>query len=142
VIVPDVNLLLYANNPVFREHTLARNWFEAVLTGNEFVGFSWPVLCGFLRISTNARSFADPLDMPFALQLIDDWLDRSHVVVLSPTTNHWIVLVELIRDGQVRGAAVSDAEIATYAIENGGVLYTSDRGFARFPGLKFINPLE
>jgi uncharacterized protein len=141
VIVPDVNLLLYANNPVTREYTIARNWVEAILRGNEFVGFSWPVLCGFLRISTSPRTFPDPLEMEFALKLVNDWINRDHVIVLNPTDDHWVILNRLITDGKVRGAITSDAEIATYATEHGGTLYTTDRGFARFPGLKFINPI-
>lgn len=142
MIVPDVNLLLYANNPVAKEHTVARNWIESILTGNEPVGFSWPVICGFLRISTNPRGFLDPLDMEFALQLVNDWITRAHVIALNPTPAHWLVLNDLLTKGRVRGTMTSDAEIAAYSIEYGGTLYTTDRGFARFPGLKFVNPLD
>jgi toxin-antitoxin system PIN domain toxin len=141
MILPDVNLLIYANNPVAREHTPARNWLEAILTGNEPVGFCWPVLCGFLRVSTNARVFPDPLEMDEALDLVEDWIGREHVVVIAPTDRHWVVLVDLLVKAKIRGSMTTDAEIAAYAVEHGATLYTADRGFARFPSIKIVNPL-
>jgi uncharacterized protein len=141
MIVPDVNLLLYANNPVAREHTQARNWQEAILTGNEAVGFCWPVLCGFLRLSTSPRVFTTPLEMEEAVDLVEDWIARRQVIVVLPTDRHWVILCNLLAEGKVRGPLMSDAEIATYAVEHGAVLHTADRGFARFPSVKTLNPL-
>lgn len=141
MILPDVNLLLYANNPVAREHTQARNWFEAILTGNEAVGFCWPVLCGFLRLSTSMRVFTTPLEMEEAVDLVEDWIARPHVIVTLPTDRHWVTLCDLLVEGKVRGPLTTDAEIATYAVEHGAVLHTADRGFSRFPSVKTMNPL-
>jgi hypothetical protein len=141
MIVPDVNLLLYANNPGAREYPEARKWIEATLTGYEPVGFCWPVLCGFLRVSTSARALPDPLEMNEAIDLVEDWITRSHVAIIAPTENHWAVLQRLLTDAKVRGPATTDAEIASYAVEHGGVLHTADRGFARFAGLRTHNPL-
>jgi predicted nucleic acid-binding protein len=47
----------------------------------------------------------------------------------------------MILEGQASGPLVSDAEIAAITIEHGGVLHTADRDFARFPGLRWKNPL-
>lgn len=141
MILPDVNLLLYANNPVAREHTQARNWLEAILTGNEAVGFCWPVLCGFLRVSTNIRVFPTPLQMEEAVDLVEDWIERPNVIVTLPTDRHWLILCDLLTEGKVRGSSTTDAEIATYAVEHGAVLHTADRGFSRFPSVKTLNPL-
>jgi len=141
MILPDVNLLLYANNPVAREHTQARNWLEAILTGNEAVGFCWPVLFGFLRVSTNIRVFPTPLEMEEAVDLIGNWIARPQVIVTLPTDRHWVILCDLLAEGKVRGAPTTDAEIATYAVEHGAVLHTADRGFSRFPSVRILNPL-
>lgn len=141
MIVPDVNLLLYANNPVAREYTQSRNWVEAILTGNESVGFCWPVLCGFIRISTSSRALLDPLAMEEAIELVDDWIMRPHVMVIPPTERHWLILTKLLNEAKVRGPMTTDAEIAAYAIEYGAVLYTADREFSRYPGLRTCNPL-
>jgi len=141
MILPDVNLLLYANNPVAREHTQARNWLETILTGNEAVGFCWPVVCGFLRLSTSVRVFTTPLEMEEAIDLVEDWIRRQQVIVITPTDRHWLLLCELIREGKVHGPITTDAEIATYAVEHGAVLHTADRGFRRFLSVKTLNPL-
>jgi uncharacterized protein len=141
VIVPDINLLLYANNPVAREYTVAQNWVESILNGNEAVGFCWPVLSGFIRISTSPRALLDPLDIRTAIELVEDYIGRENVVILSATDRHWLIFSDLLVKAKVRGAMTSDAEIATLVIENGGTLYTTDHGFSRYPGLKFVNPL-
>ena len=141
MIIPDVNLLLHANNPVSREYSIAQNWVEAVLSGRETVGFCWPVLCGFIRISTSPRALLDPLQMQEAIELVEDYISRENVVILLPTDRHWIIFSELLIKAKVRGAMTSDAEIATLTIESGGTLYTTDQGFSRYPGLKYVNPL-
>jgi uncharacterized protein len=141
MILPDVNLLLYANNPVAREHTQARNWLESILTGNEAVGFCWPVLCGFLRLSTSTLVYPTPLEMAEAVDLLEDWIARRHVIVILPTDRHWVIVCDLLKEGKVRGGITSDAEIASYAVEHGAVLHTADRGFRRFSSVKTLNPL-
>jgi predicted nucleic acid-binding protein len=51
------------------------------------------------------------------------------------------VLSALLGSAQVSGLLVTDAALAALAIENGATLCTTDHDFARFPGLKWINPL-
>jgi predicted nucleic acid-binding protein len=50
-------------------------------------------------------------------------------------------LRQILVEGKVRAALTTDAELAALTIEHGGVLYTTDRDFARFPGLRWVNPL-
>jgi len=141
MILCDVNLLLYAYNPTAKEHTLAVNWLETILSGSEAVAFCWPVISAFLRVSTNPRAFLDPLTMPEAIQHVNEWLERKNSTVTVPGPEHWLIFSQLLGEGQVRGAMTTDAEIAAYAVEYGAVLHTADRGFARFPNLKTLNPL-
>jgi toxin-antitoxin system PIN domain toxin len=141
MILCDSNLLLYAYNPSAREHTLAVNWLETVLSGTEVVGFCWPVLSAFLRISTNPRAFVNPLTMSEAVGHVNEWLERKNSAVVTPTTEHWMLFSQMLTDGKIRGAMTTDAEIAAYAIEHGAVLYTSDLDFQRFRSLKIVNPL-
>ncbi len=140
MIVPDTNLLLYAYNTVDRKHTIARNWLQALMNGSEPVGFCWPVLLGFLRLSTS-KVFLQPLDTEEAVHIVNRWLAVPHAVVLQPTDRHWLLLTELLLAEQVKGPMVTDAEIATYTIEHGGVLHSADRDFSRFRKLKVLNPL-
>ena len=141
MIVCDANLLLYAYNPTAREHTVAANWLETSLSGSELVGFCWPVISAFLRISTSPRAFLDPLTMEEAIGHVNEWVEQKNSTVLVPSPDHWVIFTQLLKEGKIRGAMTSDAEIATYAVENGAVLHTADRGFSRFPDLKFLNPL-
>ena len=141
MILCDSNLLLYAYNPSARQHTIAANWLQAALNGTETVGFCWPVLSAFLRISTNSRAFENALTMEEAVDHVNAWLERETSQVVLPTADHWVVFMRLVKEGNVRGRTSTDAEIATYAVEHGATLYTADQDFRRFPSLQFINPL-
>ena len=141
MIVCDANLLLYAYNPTAKEHTVAANWLETILSGSEVVGFCWPVISAFLRVSTSPRVFLDPLEMEEAVARASEWFEQKNSTVLAPSSDHWVIFTRLIREGKIRGPMTTDAEIATYAVENGAVLHTADRGFSRFPGLRVENPL-
>lgn len=141
MIVCDANLLLYAYNPTAKEHTVAVNWLETVLSGSELVGFCWPVISAFLRISTSFRAFLDPLTMEQAIGHVNEWLEQKNSTVLVPSADHWVIFTELLKEGKIRGSMTTDAEIGTYAVEHGAVLHTADRGFSRFPSVKTLNPL-
>jgi hypothetical protein len=69
-------------------------------------------------------------------------LEQPNVRVLTPGDDHWLLLRRMIVEGQASGPLVSDAQLAALTIEYGGVLHTTDRDFARFPGLRWKNPLS
>ena len=79
--------------------------------------------------------------MAQAIGIVQQWMDSKQVRLLAPGERHWNLLKTLMIEGQVRGPLVTDAELAALTIEHGGVLYTTDRDFARFPGLRWVNPL-
>lgn len=141
MIVCDANLLLYAYNSVIKEHTVAVNWLETILSGSETVGFCWPVISAFLRISTSSQAFVNPLTMEQAVSDVNEWLGRPNSAVLAPTTEHWMIFTRMLEEGNVRGRTTTDAEIAAYTIEHGAVLHTADRDFRRFSSLQIMNPL-
>jgi hypothetical protein len=142
VIVVDVNLLLYAYNPSAEQHKKARAWLEDVLSGHEPMALSWIVILAFLRLTTNRRVFPRPLLTREAVLIISKWLERSQSVVLDPGEHHWKILQQTISAGKAAGPLLTDAHLAALAIEHGATLYTTDRDFARFPKLKFTNPIE
>lgn len=142
MILVDANLLLHAYNPRSVDHQRGKTWVEEVLSGSDPVGFAWPTLWAFLRISTNARVFTRPLSPVEADEIVSTWLERPVAVVLQPGDRHWHILRGLMRDGQVSGPLVTDAVLAAIAIEHGATLCTTDRDFARFPGLQWMNPLD
>jgi toxin-antitoxin system PIN domain toxin len=142
MILIDANLLLYAYDSASEHHTAARDWLAASLSTPEPAGLAWVTILAFLRIATNPRMRAQPFTSAEAVAVVEEWLERPNMSVLAPTERHWTILKELIRKAQVRGALMMDAHLAALAIEHGATLHTNDRDFSRFPGLKWINPLE
>jgi toxin-antitoxin system PIN domain toxin len=142
MILVDANLLLYAYDPGAAEHQGSRAWLETMLSGSALVRFSWLTLWAFLRITTNPRIFERPLTVPEAAAHVSSWLAQPSAGILEPGERHWDILRQLAQDGQAAGPLVMDAALAAIAIEHGATLCTTDRDFARFPGLTWINPLD
>jgi hypothetical protein len=141
LILADANLLLYAYHPRADEHTASSTWLEDALSGHELVRFAWLTLWAFLRISTNPRVFTHPLSISEAEAAVSSWLARPNSGVLEPGERHWEILRVLLHEARCPGPLVMDAVVAAIAIEHGATLYTTDRDFSRFPGLKWMNPL-
>jgi toxin-antitoxin system PIN domain toxin len=137
----DLNLLIYAVDEASPHHVKARAWLETALSGDQTVGFAWTVLLGFVRLTTNPRVFRSPLTPAEALELVDSWLGQSCVTVLDPTERHSALLRELLVDVGTAGNLTSDAHLAALAIEHGAELCSTDGDFARFPRLRWMNPL-
>jgi uncharacterized protein len=141
VIVVDANLLLYAYGESSPYHSKARTWLEATLSGADLVAFPWQTLAAFVRIATDPRVPGYRRSGHEVLRVINEWLEQPVVRVLAPGDHYWQIFQQMVMEGQAAGRLVSDAEIAALTIESGGVLHTSDRDFARFPGLRWVNPL-
>jgi hypothetical protein len=141
VILVDANLLLYAYDASSEHHARARAWLEEVLSGSDPVGFAWVTLLAFLRIATNPRALARPLSLGEAAAIVSSWLGQPCVSLLQPGERHWEILSGLLEPAQARGPLVMDAHLAALAMEHGAVLASNDRDFARFDGLRIVNPL-
>ncbi|MFL6465866.1 MAG: TA system VapC family ribonuclease toxin [Bryobacteraceae bacterium] len=140
--VLDANILLYAYDTKSPIHSQARTWLQRTFSSNQLIGLPWQSIAAFLRVITNSRLPGDRYSPEEASQVIDKWLEQPNVRLLIPGQAHWPLLRQTIIEGQVRGSLISDAELAALTIEYGGVLYTTDRDFARFPGLRWTNPLQ
>jgi uncharacterized protein len=138
----DANILLYAYDPSSSHHQAARDWLEAIFSAPEPVALTWVTLLAFLRIGTSPRAVEHPLSVNEATAIIEEWLERPMVTLLNPGERHWEILRQLMDKGQARGNLIMDAHLGALAIEHGATLATCDRDFARFPGLKFLNPLD
>jgi uncharacterized protein len=142
VIVIDANLLIYAYDIASADHKKSLAWLENVLSGVEAVGLPWQSISAFLRVITNRRLAGARVAVEQAVHLVEEWLRQPNVQILVPGDQHWSVLRRMILEGRAAGPLVSDAQIAALTIEYGGVLHTTDRDFARFPGLRWKNPLS
>lgn len=141
MILVDANLLLYAKDATCPQHERARLWWDATLSGDDEVGLCWPVLTAFLRIVTHRKIYQSPLTTAEAVAEVDRWLAHPTVRVLHPTDQHWPSFRNLLGTGQATGNLVSDAHLAALAIEYNATLASTDADFARFPGLRWLNPL-
>jgi uncharacterized protein len=142
MIVLDANILLYAYDETAELWLAARDWLSEIFSAEDHVGLPWQTIYAFLRISTNPALRGARFSMKEATDVVDSWLQEPNIAVISPGNRHWALLEKLLIAGQVRGPRVTDAQLAAITIEYGGVLYTTDRDFARFPGLRWINPLS
>ena len=142
MIIPDANLLIYAYDSKSDLQPPAGRWLRQILSGSEPVGFTWLSIGAFLRISTNLSLGRSALPMAVAIEIVDQWLGRRVVRLIVPGDHHWASLKEMLIAGRVQGPIVTDAQLAALTIEHGGVLHTTDRDFARFPGLRWFNPLD
>lgn len=141
MIIPDVNLLIYAIDGDSAHRPVARTWLREVLSGTETVAFPWHSLLGFLRITTNARILATPIPSETALDIIDGWLSQPISTIVQPKHRHAAILRDLVASTGVAGDLVPDAHLAALAIEHGATLHSSDSDFGRFPALDWYNPL-
>jgi toxin-antitoxin system PIN domain toxin len=142
VIIPDINLLVYAYNSDAPFHEEARLWWEDLLSGSGSVGLPWVVSLGFVRIMTARAVLTDPLRPEEAISHVRSWLVRPQTHVLHPGPRHLEILDGIMRDSQVTGRMTTDAHLAALAIETQSELHSNDGDFARFPGLRWRNPLH
>jgi toxin-antitoxin system PIN domain toxin len=141
MIVVDANLLIYSYDTEAIEHVKSSAWVAKVFSGAEPVGLPWQTVSAFLRVVTNRRLPRKRVTLQEAVFAVEEWLEQPNVRLLAPGENHWPLLKRLIVEGAASGPLVTDAQLAALAIEHGGVLYTADQDFARFPGLRWVNPL-
>jgi toxin-antitoxin system PIN domain toxin len=141
LILVDVNILIYASLSDFSQHRAARDWLDRQLNGPTRVGLPWPSLLGLLRVATNRRAVVRPLSTEDAWGQVTGWLGCGPVWVPQPTERHAEILGRLLALPGVRANLVHDADLAALAIEHGLTLCSTDGDFARFPGLRWQNPL-
>lgn len=138
----DLNLLLYAVNTDAPNHQRAREWWEAALSGTETIALAWPVVLGFLRLSTRTGLFPQPLTCEQALSVLDNWIQQPVVVLLNPGERHWTLLQRLLISAGTAGNLTTDAFLAALAVEYDAELCSADTDFMRFsPPLRYVNPL-
>lgn len=138
----DLTLIMAAVNKNAPMHKTAQAWWEEQLNGAEPIGLSWLVILGFIRLSTNARVFPEPLLLADAVGMVDEWLRRPNVKTVQVTAQHWNILQNMLHAVGHGAALTMDAHLACLAIEHDAEIATADEDFSHFPGLKWRNPLK
>jgi toxin-antitoxin system PIN domain toxin len=137
----DANLLVYAHVKSLSQHHKAKAWLDRVINEPPPVGLAWPSLLGFVRLVTNPRIFERPESMDEAWSQVEKWLSCVNVWIPRPTERHQEILGPFVRTICTKSNLIPDAHIAALGIEHGLILNSSDSDFARFPGLRWENPL-
>jgi hypothetical protein len=142
MIIPDVNLLVYAYNEDAPLHVEARGWWEECLSGEDMIGLPWAVIHGYLRLMTHPRVLVSPLAPDQAVDDTREWVEHPATTIIEPGPRHLSLLSDLLAAAGRGGSLTTDAVLAALAIENQATLYSNDLDFGRFPGLRWQNPLE
>jgi uncharacterized protein len=141
MIIPDINLLLYAYDSDSPFHGKATAWWQACLSGDDLVIMPEVVVFGFLRVSTSARAFRHPMTAEEAATHVKSWLEQPVVKIPESAPDHIERVIGLLMDLGTAGNLVTDAQIAAVAFEHDAVVHTADADFIRFAGLRWLNPL-
>jgi uncharacterized protein len=142
VIAVDTNILVYAHRQDSPFHEAAERQIAQLAEGLAPWAIPWPCLHEFLAIVTHPRIYAPPTPLARAVDQVDAWLESPTLVLLAEAASHWTTLRALLTAGRVAGPAVHDARVAALCLQHGvSALWSADRDFNRFPGLKVVNPL-
>ncbi len=142
MLVPDVNLLVYAYDSGSPFHARAKAWWEETLSSGGSVGIPWIVVLAFTRLMTHPTLSENPMTIAQVRRRVDEWLAVPQTLLLVPrqtTLGHVFDLLESVGTG---GNLSTDALIAAHALESGGVVCSNDTDFSRFKGLRWMNPLS
>lgn len=142
MILPDINLLVFAHNAAAPLHPSAREWWEDLLTREQPVGLPWAVTFGFVRLVTHPSVLVEPLDPSAALDRVETWFSQPCVQPLDPGPRHLSIVRQLLNATRVAGRLTTDSHLAALAIEHQCELHSNDNDFERFPGLRWRNPLR
>jgi toxin-antitoxin system PIN domain toxin len=141
LILPDVNVLLYAWRTDSPEHAAHRRWLEDVLNGEMAYGMSPQVLAAVIRVATHPRIYAHPSRLAETQAFASLLLNQPHCQIVQPGPRHWNIFENLCRSAKAAGNLIQDAWFAALAVESGCEWITSDRDYARFAGLRWRLPV-
>lgn len=142
MILPDVNVLIYAFRRDAVRHDDYHAWLSRLLTGPAAYGVSPQTLASVVRICTHPGIFKAPSSLDQTLEFCADVVAPPHSTLLQPGERHWHIFVDLCRGSQAAGNLVQDAWFAALAIEHGCEWISSDADYAKFPGLRWRRPFD
>jgi toxin-antitoxin system PIN domain toxin len=141
VIIPDVNLLLYATVTGFPKHERARTWLEDALNGSTLIGLTSPAIFGYIRIATSGRVLTSAMPVTGATDRVRSWLAQPNARFIVPGPSHLDIAFGLLEAIGTGSNLTTDVQLAAYAIEQDAELCSNDTDFARFPDLRWTDPL-
>jgi uncharacterized protein len=141
VILPDVNLLIYAYNAADPQHRPAKDWWEGCLNGTRPVGLPWVVAAGFIRLMTHPRVLREPITSEQAVGHVQSWLDQPCLLIVEPGKQFPDRFFRFLSELGTAANLTTDAYLAALALEHQAEVHSCDTDFLRFEGLRWRNPL-
>jgi toxin-antitoxin system PIN domain toxin len=141
MIIPDVNLLIYAHDEASPSHGKARQWWETALSGAKPIGIPWVVVLAVTRLLTHPSICENPLSPAQARVIVEHWVSFEHVRIIHLSEIALSRFFDLLEEAGTGGNLSTDALIAVHAFEHSAIIASNDRDFDRFAGIKRINPL-
>lgn len=142
MIIPDINLLVYAYNTGTPYHKEALDWWEGLMNGTVPVALPWLVTSGFIRLMTHPRVLENPMHAKAAVEIVRLWLEQPSVLVIEPGKRFQSLFLDYLEQLGTAGNLTTDAHLAALAVEHQAELHSNDADFSRFPGLRWRNPLK
>ncbi len=141
MIIPDLNLLLYAHSSGDSRYAAAYRWWRGLLSGEEAIGIPLAVSIGFVRLATNPSVLSPPMTSAHAISIVKMWFQHSHVIQLDSGANHFDHLEQCLDASGRAGRLVTDAHLAALALDHDAEIHTADQDFGVFPDIRWRNPL-
>lgn len=142
MIIPDANVLIYAHDENSRYHSKSKRWWEDALAGSEAIGLPWIVLLAFVRLVTHTQICANPLSVEQVRSVVDLWFQSRNLRLIQLSDTSLETYFDLLCEAGVGGNLSTDALIALHAREYSATIYSNDRDFDRFSGIRWVNPLD
>ena len=142
MIIPDLNILIYAYNSSATEHKKAKKWWEQQISSGILIGIPWVVLLGFIRILSGTKVVENPYRIDELFSIVDQWLSYPNVQLLEQSLESYQMLKELMTSLKLSGASTTDASIAALSFANKARIATNDTDFFRYKGLELFNPIQ
>ena len=142
MIAVDSNLLVYAVREDSPWHKAALACLRRLAEGPTLWAIPWPCIHEFLAIVTHPRIYKPPTPMAGAMLQVDYWMESPTAKFLGEGPGYWEHLKDLLSAGKVAGPLTHDARVAalcrSHAVRE---LWTADRDYSRFEGIRIRNPL-
>ncbi len=142
MIAVDANILIYAHRQDHEWNEAASACLQTLAQGRATWAIPWPCIHEFYAVVTRPNIFNPPSTIAQALSQLAAWFESPSLQLLGESADHFKTLKQLATAAKLVGGAIHDARIAAICMDHGAaVLWTADRDFSRFPGLKVTNPL-
>lgn len=142
MIIPDINLVLYAHLTTDIRHSAARRWWHGLINGTETVGIPLALSIGFIRLATTPAVVSQPMPGHQAIALVQEWFRQPHLVQLEAGPNHFTHMARCLDAVGRAGKLVTDAHLAALALDHDAEIHSADQDFRLFPNIRWHNPLE